>query len=150
MKLSVHLAIRIDKRGKRIVVLEPGFYVYVGSGWGPGGLRARLKRHLMDRRRRLHWHIDRLLASGYARPVCVVYSVGCNAEKRIARVLSTVFDPIPGFGSSDDKESASHLFRLAASSCSGHVMCYLLVSCLTRSCGAACIAGGDVDGESCE
>ena len=45
--------------------LRAGFYVYVGSGLGPGGLRARIAPHLR-RARRPHWHIDYLRA--YTRP----------------------------------------------------------------------------------
>ena len=39
--------------------LRKGFYVYVGSAFGPGGVRARVLRHLRDTER-CHWHIDYL------------------------------------------------------------------------------------------
>ena len=35
-----------------------GHYLYVGSACGPGGLRARVGRHMRSARR--HWHIDAL------------------------------------------------------------------------------------------
>jgi Uri superfamily endonuclease len=38
-----------------------GYYVYVGSALGSGGLSARLARHRRQQKR-LHWHIDYLLA----------------------------------------------------------------------------------------
>lgn len=38
-----------------------GYYIYVGSALGSGGLSARLARH-QRRQKRLHWHIDYLLA----------------------------------------------------------------------------------------
>ena len=38
-----------------------GYYVYVGSAMGPGGLEARQARH-RRREKALHWHIDYLLA----------------------------------------------------------------------------------------
>jgi len=38
-----------------------GYYVYVGSALGPGGLKARLARH-RRRQKAAHWHIDYLLA----------------------------------------------------------------------------------------
>ena len=41
--------------------LEPGFYLYVGSALGPGGLRARLRHHWCHSARP-HWHIDYLRA----------------------------------------------------------------------------------------
>lgn len=39
--------------------LDVGYYLYVGSAFGPGGLRARLAHHLA-RSPRPHWHIDYL------------------------------------------------------------------------------------------
>lgn len=39
----------------------PGAYVYLGSAFGPGGLRARLGRHLRGVGKP-HWHIDTLRA----------------------------------------------------------------------------------------
>ena len=39
------------------LVLQPGTYVYVGSAHGPGGLAARVGRHLRPHKR-AHWHID--------------------------------------------------------------------------------------------
>ena len=41
--------------------LQSGFYLYVGSALGPGGVRARLAHHL-KLSRRPHWHIDYLRA----------------------------------------------------------------------------------------
>jgi Uri superfamily endonuclease len=39
--------------------LPRGWYIYVGSAFGPGGLRARCRRHLRPLHR-LRWHIDYL------------------------------------------------------------------------------------------
>jgi Uri superfamily endonuclease len=41
--------------------VQPGFFVYVGSAMGPGGLAARVGRHLRLEKR-LHWHVDILRA----------------------------------------------------------------------------------------
>jgi Uri superfamily endonuclease len=38
----------------------PGYYAYVGSAFGSGGLRARLGHHL-EATANPHWHIDYLL-----------------------------------------------------------------------------------------
>ena len=46
--------------------IVPGFYAYVGSAFGSGGLRARLGHHL-ESTASPHWHIDYLL--GVACPV---------------------------------------------------------------------------------
>lgn len=37
--------------------LEPGLYLYLGSAFGPGGLRARIGRHT-SRQKTRRWHID--------------------------------------------------------------------------------------------
>lgn len=43
-----------------------GFYVYMGSARGPGGLRGRLRRHLRGDGK-CHWHIDYLAAMAIVR-----------------------------------------------------------------------------------
>lgn len=47
-----------------------GFYLYVGSALGPGGLAGRLARHLRANKR-LHWHVDHLLKARGTRIVQV-------------------------------------------------------------------------------
>lgn len=42
-----------------VLPVRRGYYVYVGSAFGPGGVRARVARHLSGGRR-LHWHVDYL------------------------------------------------------------------------------------------
>ncbi len=90
----------------------PGFYAYVGSAFGAGGLQARLQHHL-ESVVEPHWHIDYLL--GYAEPVEVWYAVSDRKlEQDLAELLqqSPGFRmPIPRFGSSDYRRSrTSHLF----------------------------------------
>ena len=43
----------------REIALYPGFYLYVGSAFGPGGVRARVSRHYRKTKQH-HWHIDYL------------------------------------------------------------------------------------------
>ena len=52
-------SVTIGKLGR--IDLERGWLLYVGSAFGPGGLGARIRRHLRDDKT-LHWHIDYLLA----------------------------------------------------------------------------------------
>jgi Uri superfamily endonuclease len=59
--------VRIGKLGT--LRLQEGFYIYVGSAFGPGGLQARIQHHL-QRARRPHWHID------YLRAACDVVESG--------------------------------------------------------------------------
>jgi Uri superfamily endonuclease len=92
--------------------IMPGFYAYVGSAFGPGGLCARLHHHL-ESAAQPHWHIDYLLA--VAEPVEVWYALaGRKLERDLAGLMerSSAFRmPIPRFGSSDyRRRQASHLF----------------------------------------
>jgi len=92
--------------------LHPGFYAYVGSALGSGGLRARIRHHL-ESVAQPHWHIDYLLA--YAEPVEVWYALfDRKLEQHLAEVLeqsSGWHMPIPRFGSSDYRRSrTTHLF----------------------------------------
>ncbi len=49
--------LRVGQLGS--LALRPGWYVYVGSAFGPGGVRARLAHH-RKRAARPHWHVDHL------------------------------------------------------------------------------------------
>jgi Uri superfamily endonuclease len=51
--------------------IVPGYYAYVGSAFGAGGLRARIGHHL-ESTATPHWHIDYLL--GVAEPIEVWYT----------------------------------------------------------------------------
>jgi Uri superfamily endonuclease len=90
----------------------PGFYAYVGSAFGPGGLCARIHHHL-ESVAQPHWHIDYLLA--LAEPVEVWYALaGRKLEQDLAEVLERSAGwrmPIPRFGASDYRRSrTSHLY----------------------------------------
>jgi Uri superfamily endonuclease len=82
--------------------LRPGFYVYVGSALGPGGLAARIGRHL-DSARPLRWHLDYLKrATRIAEIWCVADPV--RREHAWANALGSLPDaaiPMRGFGASD-------------------------------------------------
>ena len=92
--------------------LLPGFYAYVGSALGAGGLRARIGHHL-ESTAAPHWHIDYLLR--VATPLEVWYTTAHGRlEHHWAELLEAAPQfriPIPRFGSSDYHRSrASHLF----------------------------------------
>jgi Uri superfamily endonuclease len=92
------------------MALQPGFYLYVGSAFGPGGLSARIKHHRQVAARP-HWHID------YLRAACDLIEVwyttkAAGREHAWARVLAELpgaVVPLPGFGSSDCR-CRTHLF----------------------------------------
>jgi Uri superfamily endonuclease len=90
-----------------------GYYLYVGSALGPGGLEARLARH-RRRDKKLHWHIDYLLE--HAQLVEVWSATSTDRLEclwaQAARQLPGAEIPVPGFGSSDCR-CPSHLIYLA-------------------------------------
>jgi Uri superfamily endonuclease len=90
---------------KRDALLAPGRYVYCGSAKGPGGLQARVARH-MRRGKSVRWHIDRLTEQGR---VVGAWVFPNGTECDLVAALSGWPIPVPGFGSSDCRTCASHL-----------------------------------------
>jgi Uri superfamily endonuclease len=86
-----------------------GWYAYVGSAFGPGGLRGRLKHHLSPVTK-LHWHIDYLRTVANVREVWWATD-DTRYEHQWAAALQKSLDaiiPAPRFGASDCK-CATHL-----------------------------------------
>ncbi|MGD8430248.1 MAG: GIY-YIG nuclease family protein [Ectothiorhodospiraceae bacterium] len=93
------VAVQVGRAGE--VHLSPGRYAYSGSARGPGGIRARLGRHLRGGTRR-HWHIDYLRA--HLRPIMAGFVVGRERrECAWARRLRTAgaSPVIAGLGATD-------------------------------------------------
>ena len=91
-------------------ILEPGTYAYCGSAHGPGGLRARVSRHLRTGKA-LRWHVDRLTLAGRIEAVAVrVGGRECDLVDALLARGATV--PIPRFGSSDCRRCPAHLLSL--------------------------------------
>jgi Uri superfamily endonuclease len=95
------------------LALELGFYAYVGSAHGPGGLAARVEHH-RRRARSPRWHVD------YLRRHTAFHEVWFAQEPRerehawatALKRIPHASVPMPGFGCSDC-ECRSHLFRFA-------------------------------------
>ena len=91
-----------------------GWYAYVGSAHGPGGLAARISRHLRSPKP-LRWHVDYLRVP--ARPVAVWCALGVRErECAWAGALSGLpgaSTPAPRFGASDCR-CPTHLVYFAA------------------------------------
>jgi Uri superfamily endonuclease len=99
--------VRVGRWG--VLDVHPGYYLYVGSAFGPGGVNARVARHCRETERR-HWHVD------YLRDVASPIEVWCgygsrDLEHRWAEFLGDMrgISSVPGFGCSDCK-CESHLF----------------------------------------
>jgi Uri superfamily endonuclease len=92
--------IRIGSLGT--LAFAEGYYGYVGSALGPGGL-ARVARHIRlfhDRNKKPRWHVDYLLLHPdftLVRTYCL-----CTSERLECMLAGGIPLPgIPGFGSSD-------------------------------------------------
>ncbi|MGB0631435.1 MAG: GIY-YIG nuclease family protein [Alphaproteobacteria bacterium] len=92
-------------------VLDPGTYVYAGSAYGPGGIRARVARHLRSDKNP-HWHVDHLTARVAAARV-ETFPGGMECDLVTDLLAAGGDTPVPGFGSSDCKTCTAHLVRLA-------------------------------------
>ena len=79
-----------------------GWYVYVGSAFGPGGLRARCLHHLRPVRR-LHWHIDYLKSAASLQSIWFTPDPVRREHQWAATIqeMKGADMPVPGFGSSD-------------------------------------------------
>lgn len=79
-----------------------GWYGYVGSAHGPGGLQARLRRH-RSLEKRVRWHVDYLRAAAewveaWMAPLSAVWE--CEWARRLAAWPGAGV-PVGGFGASD-------------------------------------------------
>ncbi len=99
------------------VQLFPGTLYYAGSAFGPGGVAARVNRHVTGCGKP-HWHVDRLRA---AVPVSEVWY--SHASQRLEHAwagrllaMSGAQPAFPGFGSSDCRCPAHlvHFVRAAS------------------------------------
>jgi Uri superfamily endonuclease len=91
--------------------LPPGRCAYAGSARGPGGIRARVNRHLR-KDKKPHWHIDQVTASA---DISEIRTYPDGDECRLVATLMAqprAHHPIAGFGSSDCRNCASHFVAL--------------------------------------
>ncbi len=91
------------------LLFRKGFYAYFGSMFGPGGLEARIKRHLCSKKRK-HWHVDYVLK--YMRVEAVYILSGKDLESHLSRRAVKLYDHFKGFGCSDKRGDKSHLIYL--------------------------------------
>ena len=104
IEIDVYTETHAGSLGK--VVLEPGYYVYVGSAMRC--LAARMRRHL-SKRKKTRWHIDYITnfsTSITAIPIKSAGRIECALAEQIMRISH---HSIPNFGSSDCR-CPSHLY----------------------------------------
>jgi Uri superfamily endonuclease len=101
---------RVGRLGN--VFIATGYWIYVGSAFGPGGLRSRLAHHLSPSHRR-HWHLDYIKAA--MRPVEAWTTADTVKREHDWAVAVASIDgakrPIPGFGASDC-DCGTHLMHM--------------------------------------
>ncbi len=108
LRLENDQVIQIGKLGR--FRFPTGYYAYVGSALGPGGLAGRLKHHLHPGRKP-HWHLD------YFRKKAVLVEILVREDNRTLEhkwasalgKLDGAMVPAAGFGSSDCK-CMTHLY----------------------------------------
>jgi Uri superfamily endonuclease len=112
LRLPRHATIDVGRLGR--FQFPAGWYAYAGSAHGPGGLAARISRHLRSPKP-LHWHVDYLRAR--AQPDQIWYAAGTwKRECAWAEALSGLPGasiPAPCFGASDC-HCPAHLIHFTA------------------------------------
>ena len=96
------------------IKFSQGYYAYIGSAFGPGGIKARVGRHLRLSHNK-HWHIDYIKTAMEVEEVWLIYTDE-HIEHQCAQLCSELKGAQvawPGFGSSDCS-CASHLYFYAA------------------------------------
>lgn len=95
--------------------IKHGYYVYVGSAMGPGGVLARLRHHSKISKRP-HWHLDYLRGETEFDAAYALYSSErkeCEWVEIMAK-NEQASKPLQGFGSSDCR-CVTHLFYFDSS-----------------------------------
>lgn len=138
LRLARPARVTVGRLGR--FAFRAGLYVYVGSARGPGGLRARLGRHLRQAAKP-HWHIDTLRAVASVRGVLYTMApepLECVWAQRLSRVPGALI-PVGGFGASDCRAG-----------CEGHLIAIppafefsRLQACLQK------VSGGEVIARAC-
>ena len=109
LKLAKLQSIKIGKLGT--YKFNKGYYGYIGSAFGPGGLRARIRHHLR-KSRNPHWHVDYIRRR--SSPVQIWWSPARTRREHdwaaAMGKLSGALQVIKGFGASDCN-CFSHLFH---------------------------------------
>ena len=138
IRLSDTFPLVVGKLGRS--VFSSGIYVYLGSAHGPGGIKARLGRHLRGGGR-IHWHIDYLLEVGEVQAYGVIGSkltspaqipLECQWAQFLTNQDSAEI-PVPGFGASDCKAGCqSHLIQFPVMDISDYLSEFFEMACSAR------------------
>lgn len=103
-------------RSNELHQFEPGRYVYAGSAYGPGGMRARVGRHFR-KGEVIRWHIDHLTRrAATLQAILIEGGPECDIVKALVATGECRI-PLRGFGSTDCRRCRSHLLQWRTGSC---------------------------------
>lgn len=115
LRLPAERSLQIGALG--VYRMLAGYYAYVGSALGPGGIAGRLRHHLRPTLRP-HWHIDYL--RGVAQIELVWLGPGTLRREHdwaaLLGCLPGATTPVPRFGASDCR-CPTHLFHFPELPC---------------------------------
>lgn len=114
----MYLLLKKNKRGLKVGSLkiqdfDSGLFAYVGSAYGPGGLRGRLRRYLKIKRRHsnIHWHIDHIIVNPDSKILGFHVLEGASEHQVAKEIEKLAKASFKGFGCSDC-HCYSHFFYL--------------------------------------
>jgi Uri superfamily endonuclease len=125
--LPQQVSIEIGRLG--VTRFPAGALFYLGSAHGPGGLKARLSRHLQpDIAKSHHWHIDYLRGIAQVRASAYLTESETAPPARLECLWSQALIhlpgscvPLPGFGASDCRLGCpAHLLAFPGDEKSSH------------------------------
>jgi len=99
--------IRVGALGR--VTIPSGFLIYVGSAFGPGGIRARVGRHAR-KSKPAHWHIDYVRRHVALEEVWWTTATARQEHQWARRLARRLVAAAPGFGASDCR-CPTHLYH---------------------------------------
>lgn len=113
--LNKPIKITLTKFGE--ILIPKGVYIYTGRA--KKNLLQRINRHLKKKEKKIHWHIDHLLASKEVRIVRIKIIRGkkqseCQINLQTQKNIKGKII-IEGFGSSDCNKCKSHLLYISQS-----------------------------------
>ena len=123
VKTGSYLVVLKSEQAKTIPIgklaqldVRKGYYVYVGSAFGPGGVIARLKHHAKVSKKP-HWHLDYLRAEMEFHQAYAEFSNESNECEWASQIAKNeiAIEPLKGFGSSGC-HCRTHLFYFSSQS----------------------------------
>jgi Uri superfamily endonuclease len=108
LSINVSKQLLLEIASLSVPTLASGRYVYCGSAYDPGGIRARVRRHLR-RDKSVRWHADCLTMAGRVSKVAVLVGGSECALMEGLRTLPGITAPVPSFASYYCRACPSHL-----------------------------------------